>query len=55
MKAKCAASKCHEINKDIKIEFKCEALSQDNAIELIMKYDVVLDCTDNAPTRYLIK
>ena len=31
-----------------------EALTPQNALHLISQYDVVLDCTDNAPTRYLI-
>ena len=31
-----------------------EALTSQNALSLISQYDVVLDCTDNAPTRYLI-
>ena len=32
---------------------KC-ALSPHNALALVSGYNVVLDCTDNAPTRYLI-
>lgn len=31
-----------------------EALSSCNAIELLSSYDVILDCTDNSPTRYLL-
>ena len=31
-----------------------EALTPENALHLISQYDVILDCTDNAPTRYLI-
>lgn len=30
------------------------ALTPHNALSLISQYDTVLDCTDNAPTRYLI-
>jgi adenylyltransferase/sulfurtransferase len=30
------------------------ALTPDNAIELLSPYDIILDCTDNAPTRYLL-
>ena len=31
-----------------------EALTPANALQLISQYDVVLDASDNAPTRYLI-
>lgn len=30
------------------------AISPQNALELVSAYDVILDCTDNAPSRYLI-
>ncbi|XDV42665.1 hypothetical protein PO909_011283 [Leuciscus waleckii] len=29
-------------------------LSRDNAIQLIQQYDIVADCSDNVPTRYLV-
>jgi adenylyltransferase/sulfurtransferase len=31
-----------------------EALSSSNAISLLSPYDIILDCTDNSPTRYLL-
>ena len=30
------------------------ALTSANAIELLSPYDIILDCTDNLPTRYLL-
>ena len=30
------------------------ALSPSNAVSLLSPYDIILDCTDNAPTRYLL-
>lgn len=30
------------------------ALTSSNAIELLEPYDIILDCTDNLPTRYLL-
>lgn len=30
------------------------ALTADNAVSLLSSYDVILDCTDNLPTRYLL-
>ncbi|XP_008275081.1 adenylyltransferase and sulfurtransferase MOCS3 [Stegastes partitus] len=29
-------------------------LSSDNAVQLIQQYDIVADCSDNVPTRYLV-
>ena len=31
-----------------------EGISPGNALELLRQYDIVLDATDNAPTRYLL-
>lgn len=31
-----------------------EALHPGNAISLLQPYDIILDCTDNSPTRYLL-
>lgn len=31
-----------------------DAITPQNALQLVSAYDVVLDCTDNAPSRYLI-
>lgn len=36
------------------MEVHSEAITPQNALKLIEMYDVVLDCTDNAPSRYLI-
>lgn len=30
------------------------ALTADNALSLLQPYDIILDCTDNVPTRYLL-
>jgi adenylyltransferase and sulfurtransferase len=30
------------------------AVSAENALQLLRPYDVILDCTDNAPSRYLL-
>lgn len=31
-----------------------EMLNVSNALSLLQSYDIILDCTDNAPTRYLL-
>lgn len=38
----------------LQVDIHKQALTAQNALDLISQYDVVLDCTDNAPTRYLI-
>lgn len=42
------------INRNIVFEAENVRLDADNAVELIDGYDLVLDCTDNYKTRYLI-
>ncbi|GFZ04951.1 co-factor for nitrate, reductase and xanthine dehydrogenase 5 [Actinidia rufa] len=42
------------INSTIQIVEHKEALCTSNALEILSKYDIVVDATDNAPSRYLI-
>ena len=42
------------INSRLKIDVITQALLPSNAASLLGNYDVILDCTDNAPTRYLL-
>lgn len=42
------------LNPDCKIETYNERLNADNAMEIVSKYDIVLDGTDNFPTRFLL-
>ncbi|MEQ1871353.1 MAG: molybdopterin-synthase adenylyltransferase MoeB [Vicinamibacterales bacterium] len=42
-----------DINPHIQVDTYEEALSSDNALRLFAPYDVILDGTDNFPTRYL--
>lgn len=43
-----------DLNPDLVIEKHPVRLTLDNAIELIAQYDVIIDGTDNFPTRYLV-
>ena len=43
-----------ELNPTISIEVYAERLTSENAMQLIQGHDIVLDGTDNIPTRYLI-
>ncbi|KAJ7197251.1 hypothetical protein GGX14DRAFT_668798 [Mycena pura] len=53
-KAESAARALKQINSRLVIDAVCDALSPDNAVKLLSPYDIILDCTDNAPTRYLL-
>jgi molybdopterin/thiamine biosynthesis adenylyltransferase/rhodanese-related sulfurtransferase/molybdopterin converting factor small subunit len=43
-----------DLNPDIVIETYEEQLTSANALELFAKYDIIIDGTDNFPTRYLV-
>lgn len=53
-KAIAAARRLAERNSDIAVTAAAEALVADNAEALLQTADIVLDCTDNFHTRYLI-
>jgi sulfur-carrier protein adenylyltransferase/sulfurtransferase len=49
-----AKEKLHALNPEIRIDTFETALSSENALELFEPYDIILDGTDNFPTRYLV-
>ena len=53
-KAQCTQQRLQSINSDIHITAIDQALTANNADALIKAADLVLDCTDNFATRYLI-
>lgn len=54
LKTESAATTLKEINPDINIVHHNEALTSENALEIIKQYDIVVDGTDNFQTRYLV-
>ena len=48
------ASSSRRINSRLSIDIISEPLLPSNAPDLLKDYDVILDCTDNTPTRYLV-
>lgn len=42
------------INSTIRVEPINEAIDSSNAMALLQPYDIIIDCTDNVPTRYLL-
>jgi adenylyltransferase/sulfurtransferase len=53
-KVESAAERLHEINPDAKVVPHNEPLSSANAMEIIGQYDIVVNGSDNFPTRYLV-
>ncbi|KAJ7541102.1 hypothetical protein O6H91_10G046100 [Diphasiastrum complanatum] len=53
-KVKSAAAACRAINSFLKVDEHCSGLQASNALDIISKYDIIVDATDNLPTRYLI-
>jgi adenylyltransferase/sulfurtransferase len=49
-----AAETMQEINPHIRIDKHETALTSENALELFKDYDIIVDGTDNFPTRYLV-
>jgi len=53
-KIEAAADRLHGLNPEIQIDTFDTHLSSDNALEILKDYDIVVDGTDNFPTRYLV-
>ncbi|HYY99339.1 MAG TPA: ubiquitin-like small modifier protein 1, partial [Pyrinomonadaceae bacterium] len=53
-KIESARDRLSDINPNVKIETYETRLTSENALELFREYDMVVDGTDNFPTRYLV-
>ncbi|CAH9075935.1 unnamed protein product [Cuscuta europaea] len=53
-KVESAAAACRAINSSIQIIEHKEALRTSNALKIASQYDIVIDATDNVPSRYMI-
>ncbi|MGB3681876.1 MAG: molybdopterin-synthase adenylyltransferase MoeB [Rubrobacteraceae bacterium] len=49
-----ARDKLEDINPNVNIVVHEEALTSENALDILADYDVIVDGTDNFPTRYLV-
>lgn len=54
LKVKSAAAACRAVNSSVDVVEHHALLTPVNSADIISKYDVVVDATDNVPTRYLI-
>jgi len=52
-KVECAKARLLAQNPEVKIDVYNEFISEENAAEIIAKYDIVVDGTDQIPVRYL--
>jgi sulfur-carrier protein adenylyltransferase/sulfurtransferase len=53
-KIESARERLKGINPEVRVETHFCALSSENAIDLVSRYDMVVDGSDNFPTRYLV-
>ncbi len=53
-KLEAAKARLEALNPGVSVRVHPERLTSDNAIEVLRPYDIVLDGTDNFPTRYLL-
>jgi sulfur-carrier protein adenylyltransferase/sulfurtransferase len=53
-KLQSATDRLHALNPNVQIESYETALTSQNALQLFKDYDVIVDGTDNFPTRYLV-
>ena len=54
LKTHSAKKQIHKINPSCQVDLFNQKLTSSNALEILKSYDVICDCSDNFPTRYLI-
>jgi len=53
LKVESARTRLHDLNPDVQIDVYNEAFTSANAMRIASDYDILIDGTDNFPTRYL--
>ncbi len=53
-KVQSAKARIHDINPHVQVDVYEEPLTADNALRIFEPYDLIVDGTDNFPTRYLV-
>ena len=53
-KCQSAANRLRDINPEVKLELYETQFTSKNALDIVKPYDIVVDGTDNFPTRYLV-
>ncbi len=53
-KLESARERIHDVNPFVQVDTYAEPLTSENALRILADYDVIVDGTDNFPTRYLV-
>lgn len=53
-KAIAAGERLKAQSSSVRLDLYPDGLTEENAMEIVAQYDLLVDCTDNFPTRYLI-
>lgn len=53
-KVAAAETRIKELNPHVEVKTWCAKLDQQNAIDIFREFDIIADCSDNMPTRYLV-
>jgi adenylyltransferase/sulfurtransferase len=54
LKVESARARLHDLNPDIQVDIYNEPFTSENAMRIAHDYDLLIDGTDNFPTRYLV-
>jgi molybdopterin/thiamine biosynthesis adenylyltransferase len=54
LKVESARERLHDLNPDTQIDIYNEPFTSENAMRIARDYDILIDGTDNFPTRYLL-
>jgi sulfur-carrier protein adenylyltransferase/sulfurtransferase len=54
LKVESARERMLDLNPDIQVEVYNEPFTSENALRIAESYDILIDGTDNFPTRYLV-
>jgi len=54
LKVESARDRLLDLNSEIQVDVYNEFITSENAFEIAEPYDLIIDCTDNFPTRYLV-
>ncbi|MCD4802882.1 MAG: molybdopterin-synthase adenylyltransferase MoeB [Anaerolineales bacterium] len=54
LKVESARDRLLDLNSEIQVDIYKEFITSENAFEIAEPYDLIIDCTDNFPTRYLV-
>jgi adenylyltransferase/sulfurtransferase len=54
LKVESARDRLHDLNPDIQVDIYNEPFTSENAMRIARDYDILIDGTDNFPTRYLV-